>query len=70
MKFGNLVVPKDTWIIILVFKIQRSKRYWGEDADVFNTPIGVSKAAKHPNALLAFRAGPRACISQTDFCNA
>ncbi|KAI4353441.1 hypothetical protein L6164_002390 [Bauhinia variegata] len=25
---------------------------------------GVSKAAKHPNALLAFSAGPRVCIGQ------
>ena len=43
------------------------KAVWGSDADKFN-PLrfenGVSRAASHPNALLAFSMGPRACIGQ------
>ncbi|KAJ7977759.1 Cytochrome P450 [Quillaja saponaria] len=67
IKLGNLSIPKGTCIAISMVKIHRSKEYWGEGADEFN-PLrfinGVTKAAKHPNALLAFSAGPRACIGQ------
>ncbi|KAK7269535.1 hypothetical protein RIF29_22266 [Crotalaria pallida] len=67
MKLGNLSIPKGTCLIIPVTMIQRSKEYWGEDANEFN-PLrfinGVGKAAKHPNALLAFSMGPRNCIGQ------
>nr|AYM55606.1 cytochrome p450 [Croton stellatopilosus] len=67
MKLGKLMIPKDTCVTIPVVKIHRSKEYWGEDANEFNPwrfAEGVSKAAKHPNALLAFAIGPRACIGQ------
>ncbi|KAI4349823.1 hypothetical protein L6164_010373 [Bauhinia variegata] len=67
MKLGNLMIPKDTCVTIPITKIHRIKEYWGEDANEFN-PLrfinGVSKAAKHPNALLGFSIGPRACIGQ------
>ncbi|KAJ8636532.1 hypothetical protein MRB53_010799 [Persea americana] len=67
MKLGNLTVPKDTQISIPLSIIHRNKKYWGEDANEFN-PMrfaeGVKKAAKHPNALIAFSIGPRACIGQ------
>ncbi|XP_048235561.1 cytochrome P450 709B2 isoform X2 [Ricinus communis] len=67
MKLGNLMIPKDAWITIPLAKIHRSKEHWGEDANEFN-PIrfanGISKAAKHPNAFLAFGIGPRTCIGQ------
>ncbi|KDP28354.1 hypothetical protein JCGZ_14125 [Jatropha curcas] len=67
MKLGDLMIPKDTSLTIPLVKIHRSKEYWGEDANEFN-PLrfanGVSKAAKHPNALLAFAIGPRICIGQ------
>ncbi|KAJ7973157.1 Cytochrome P450 [Quillaja saponaria] len=67
MKLGNLLIPKGTCLAISMLMIHRSKEYWGEDANEFN-PLrfkdGVSKAAKHPNALLAFSVGPRACIGQ------
>ncbi|ESR57874.1 cytochrome P450 709B2 [Citrus sinensis] len=58
----------DTWIVIPVFKIQKDKKYWIEDAEEFS-PLrfinGVTKAARNPNAMLAFGAGPRACIAKT-----
>ncbi|XP_050236518.1 cytochrome P450 709B1-like [Mercurialis annua] len=67
MKLGNLTIPKDTCVTIPIVQIQRSKEYWGEDANDFN-PMrfqnGISRASKHPNALLAFSMGPRACIGQ------
>ncbi|KAJ1397989.1 Cytochrome P450 [Sesbania bispinosa] len=67
MKLGNLLIPKGTCLTIPITMIHRSKEYWGEDANEFN-PLrfinGVSKAAKHPNALLAFSVGPRNCIGQ------
>ncbi|XP_021676113.2 cytochrome P450 709B2 [Hevea brasiliensis] len=67
MKLGNLTIPKDALVSIPLAKIHRSKEYWGEDANEFN-PIrfknGISKAAKHPNAFLAFGIGPRTCVGQ------
>ncbi|GKV23342.1 hypothetical protein SLEP1_g33080 [Rubroshorea leprosula] len=46
----------------------KQRIYWGKDASEFN-PLrfknGISKAAKHPNALLAFLIGPRACSGQS-----
>uniref|UniRef100_A0A2N9G765 CCHC-type domain-containing protein n=1 Tax=Fagus sylvatica TaxID=28930 RepID=A0A2N9G765_FAGSY len=67
IKLGDVMIPKGTWISIPTVKIHRRKEYWGEDAYEFN-PMrfinGISKAVTHPNALLAFSAGPRACIGQ------
>ncbi|XVF33010.1 hypothetical protein REPUB_Repub17cG0131600 [Reevesia pubescens] len=67
MKLGNLMIPKHTLLTIPIVMIHRRKEYWGEDANEFN-PLrfrnGISKAAKHPNALLGFSIGPRACIGQ------
>ncbi|KAI3872686.1 hypothetical protein MKW92_012014 [Papaver armeniacum] len=67
MKLGDLMIPKDTMVTIPLAMIHRSKMQWGEDANEFNPwrfSQGVSKAAKHPNALLAFSVGPRACVGQ------
>lgn len=67
MKLGNVAIPKHTAVFIPFAVIHRNKELWGDDADKFN-PLrfenGVTKAAKHPSALLAFSIGPRACIGQ------
>lgn len=67
MKLGNLDIPKGTTVMLPILKMHRDKAVWGSDGDKFN-PIrfenGVSRAANHPNALLAFSIGPRACIGQ------
>ncbi|KAM7276538.1 hypothetical protein ACFE04_018404 [Oxalis oulophora] len=67
LKLGNLLIPKGTCMIIPIMHINHNKEYWGKDVNEFN-PLrfteGISKAAKHPNAMLAFSMGPRACIGQ------
>ncbi|GLU07147.1 hypothetical protein SLE2022_241150 [Rubroshorea leprosula] len=67
MTLENLMIPKKTVVMIPIIKMNTGKEYWGEDASEFN-PLrlknGIFKAAKHPNALLAFSIGPRACIGQ------
>ncbi|KAJ8898711.1 hypothetical protein K2173_004838 [Erythroxylum novogranatense] len=67
MKLGNLLIPKNTCLMINIAAIHRNRSYWGDDAHEFN-PLrfkdGVSKAATHPNAFIAFSIGPRVCIGQ------
>lgn len=67
MKLGHLEIPKGTTILIPLLKMHSEKAIWGEDAEQFN-PMrfknGVSQAATHPNAFLAFSVGPRTCIAQ------
>uniref|UniRef100_A0A1J3KAM3 Cytochrome P450 709B1 n=1 Tax=Noccaea caerulescens TaxID=107243 RepID=A0A1J3KAM3_NOCCA len=67
MKLGHLEIPKGTSIYVPFLKMHTDKAIWGEDAKQFN-PLrfenGVSQASNHPNALLAFSIGPRACIAQ------
>ncbi|ONK63137.1 uncharacterized protein A4U43_C07F11790 [Asparagus officinalis] len=67
MNLGGIAIPKGTTLTIPIAIIHRKKELWGDDADEFN-PLrfenGITKAAKHPNALLAFSVGPRACIGQ------
>ncbi|RWW37161.1 hypothetical protein BHE74_00057764 [Ensete ventricosum] len=67
MTLGKINIPKDTEIVMPIMLTHRNKEIWGSDADEFN-PLrfehGVTKAATHPTALLAFAVGPRACIGQ------
>ncbi|CAL9047256.1 unnamed protein product, partial [Musa banksii] len=67
MTLGKINIPKDTEIVMPIMLTHRNKEIWGPDADEFN-PLrfehGVTKAATHPTALLAFAVGPRACIGQ------
>lgn len=66
-KLGSLTVPKNTTLTIPFPIIHQMKELWGDDAKEFN-PMrfenGTINAAKHPNALMAFSVGPRACIGQ------
>ncbi|CAN8285958.1 unnamed protein product [Cochlearia groenlandica] len=67
MKLGHLNIPKGTGILLPIVKMHRDKAVWGNDAEEFN-PMrfsnGVTLAANHPNAFLAFSMGPRVCIGQ------
>jgi cytochrome P450 len=68
IQLGSLRVPKGTMLSIPIALLHRDKDVWGQDADQFNPARfehGVSKAAaNHPNALMSFSQGPRACIGQ------
>uniref|UniRef100_A0ACD6AKJ0 Uncharacterized protein n=1 Tax=Avena sativa TaxID=4498 RepID=A0ACD6AKJ0_AVESA len=65
---GNINVPKGTMIIFPIAMIHQDKKMWGLDADEFN-PMrfekGISRAANHPQALLAFSHGPRVCAGKS-----
>ncbi|KAK1678562.1 hypothetical protein QYE76_039410 [Lolium multiflorum] len=67
LEVGGIRVPEGTGLAIPIATIHRDKEVWGEDANEFK-PLrfekGVTMAAKHPNALLSFSSGPRACIGQ------
>ncbi|KAM3393451.1 hypothetical protein ACQJBY_014253 [Aegilops geniculata] len=64
---AHVKVPKGTMITIPLVMLHRDKEIWGPDADEFN-PMrfqnGLSRAAKHSRALLAFTCGPRVCAGQ------
>uniref|UniRef100_A0ACD5YA06 Uncharacterized protein n=1 Tax=Avena sativa TaxID=4498 RepID=A0ACD5YA06_AVESA len=64
---ANIRVPKGTTITIPIAMLHRDQDVWGADSNEFN-PMrfenGASRAANHPNALLSFSYGPRACIGQ------
>ncbi|KAK1277951.1 Cytochrome P450 [Acorus gramineus] len=67
MKLGKVTIPKDVLVTIPLAIIHRREKYWGADANEFNPyrfADGISKAASHPNALVAFSMGPRSCIGQ------
>lgn len=55
---GNLFIPQGTSIVLSTISMQRSRQYWGEDADEFKP-----ERMKHPSTLRAgfraFNIGPR-----------
>jgi cytochrome P450 len=58
------VIPAESNLIIPIFKIQRNKEYWGEDAPKFR-PERFEKddfAKVHPYAFIPFAKGPRGCV--------
>ncbi|TKW36071.1 hypothetical protein SEVIR_2G416100v4 [Setaria viridis] len=67
LDIGGIRVPEGAILTISIATIHRDKEVWGEDADEFRPERfenGVTRAAKHPNALLSFSSGPRSCIGQ------
>jgi PHYB activation tagged suppressor 1 len=67
LDLGGIQVPEGTILTIPIATIHRDKDVWGEDAGEFRPKRfenGVTRAAKHPNALLSFSSGPRSCIGQ------
>ncbi|TVU37600.1 hypothetical protein EJB05_10924 [Eragrostis curvula] len=67
LDIGGFRVPEGAILTIPIATIHRDKEVWGEDAGEFRPERfenGVTRAAKHPNALLSFSSGPRSCIGQ------
>ncbi|XP_006657629.1 cytochrome P450 709B1-like [Oryza brachyantha] len=67
LELGGIMLPKGTLLTIPIATIHRDTNVWGEDAGEFRPKRfenGVSRAAKHPNALLSFSSGLRSCIGQ------
>ncbi|CAD6222895.1 unnamed protein product [Miscanthus lutarioriparius] len=67
LDLGGIRVPEGAIFTIPIATIHRDKEVWGEDAGEFKPERfqnGVTRAAKHPNALLSFSGGPRSCIGQ------
>ncbi|CAL5071585.1 unnamed protein product [Urochloa decumbens] len=67
LELGGVRVPEGAILTIPIATIHRDKEVWGEDAGEFRPERfenGVTRAAKHPNALLSFSSGPRSCIGQ------
>ncbi|CAN6206217.1 unnamed protein product [Urochloa humidicola] len=67
LELGGVQVPEGTILTIPIATIHRDKEVWGKDAGEFRPERfenGVTRAAKHPNALLSFSSGPRSCIGQ------
>uniref|UniRef100_A0A0D3GQ44 Cytochrome P450 n=1 Tax=Oryza barthii TaxID=65489 RepID=A0A0D3GQ44_9ORYZ len=67
IELGGSKLPESALLTIPIATIHRDKEVWGEDADEFRPERfenGVTRAAKHPNALLSFSSGPRSCIGQ------
>ncbi|KAL6841921.1 hypothetical protein ACP4OV_028433 [Aristida adscensionis] len=67
LELGGVRVPEGAILSIPIATIHRDKEVWGEDAGEFKPERfenGVTRAAKHPNALLSFSSGPRSCIGQ------
>ena len=67
LEVGGIKVPEGMVLTIPIATIHRDKEVWGEDVNEFK-PMrfenGVTRAGKHPNALLSFSSGPRSCIGQ------
>ncbi|KXJ77562.1 hypothetical protein RP20_CCG007260 [Aedes albopictus] len=57
----TLRIPTGVNLVIDVFSIHRSRRYWGDDADCF-VPERFLDHEPYPYAFLGFSAGPRNCI--------
>lgn len=62
----DILVPKGTQIVISLFHIQRNKKYWGENACVFNPDNFLSENvnSRNPFAFLPFTKGLRNCIGR------
>ncbi|KAG5684357.1 hypothetical protein PVAND_013592 [Polypedilum vanderplanki] len=64
MEIGGYKVPKGTALILSIFGMQRSAKYWGYDAHLFRPERFESENLKnvHPFAFEPFSGGKRVCI--------
>lgn len=64
IELGPHTIPKGTVLCIFAYGVHRSKKYWGEDANLFRPsrfePENIAKI--HQYAFIPFTGGPRLCI--------
>ncbi|KAF3985296.1 hypothetical protein FT663_05358 [Candidozyma haemuli var. vulneris] len=58
-----ILVPKGTAVIISIYCVQRSRKHYGEDADLFR-PERWANLNKIGWAFMPFGSGPRICLGQ------
>lgn len=63
LDIGGYKVPDGTDIILLIYAIQRSEKYW-KDPNTFNPDRFATDGIKHPFAYTPFSAGHRSCVGQ------
>jgi len=63
---GKLFVPAGTEVIISLYELQRNKKIWGEDAEIFNPDnfLPENVKARHAYSFLPFSNGTRNCIGK------
>ncbi|ONK61752.1 uncharacterized protein A4U43_C08F33210 [Asparagus officinalis] len=67
MKFGDLLIPKETSLWIPILNFHHDPNLWGPDVNEFKPERfakGVSSACKHPHLYMPFGFGPRTCLGQ------
>lgn len=67
LKVGNLVIPKDTVVLISLPALHQDPAMWGQDAMEFKPERfinGVSAACKVPQIYVPFGFGDRVCLGQ------
>lgn len=64
MELSNLHIPSGVSLIIPIFNIQRDKKIWGPDADLFNPDnfLPEKVQSRHPYSYCPFSGGYRMCI--------
>lgn len=64
MELGGYTIPKDTTLVLSIFGMQRSPKYWGNDAHLFRPERFEPENIKniHPHAMAPFSGGKRICI--------
>lgn len=65
-QFRGVVVPKGTYFIMNILKIQRNQKYWGDNSMEFYPERFLTEnfAKVHPYAYVPFSAGARNCVGK------
>ncbi|KAJ6641744.1 putative cytochrome P450, partial [Pseudolycoriella hygida] len=63
---GKTYVPAGCELVVSLFEIQRNKKIWGEDAEVFNPDHFLPERIEnqHAYAFVPFSAGARNCVGK------